>query len=120
MADEPTRPFKFESKAEGTCLCGLKFSVGYVDDHPTVLHPLPMCETFNRFESPVTPMPREFNFLRDEHDRELGINPDSVALYIPEGTASGGWQTRIWVHGGPPEGILLAITPIEFKRMILP
>lgn len=45
--------FEFEPHTEGTCICGVTIAAGYCNGHPTVLHPLPMCETFKRFESPI-------------------------------------------------------------------
>lgn len=43
----------FDSLSEGTCICGAKISAGYAEGHPTVLHALPMCELFQRIESPI-------------------------------------------------------------------
>jgi hypothetical protein len=43
----------FNREAEGKCVCGVHIHAGEVNGHPTVLHPFPTCETFNRFESPI-------------------------------------------------------------------
>jgi hypothetical protein len=43
----------FRCTSEGFCTCGAKIRAGYANDHPTVLHPMPMCKTFEAFESPI-------------------------------------------------------------------
>jgi len=46
-------PVHFECGGEGKCLCGVHITIGYANGHPTVIHPLPTCKTFDRFESPI-------------------------------------------------------------------
>ena len=48
---------------EGTCLCGVHIRVGYVEGHAVALHPLPLCETFIRIESPLDYV----KYLNDQH-----------------------------------------------------
>ncbi len=56
--------------------------------------------------------------FEDDCCRECGIDLDSFALYVPEGTQFGGWQTRVWVHGGPPSGVLVPMAPEAFKLLL--
>jgi hypothetical protein len=53
MAIELGKPMNFEALGDGTCTCGAKVKFGYTDGHPTAMHPMPQCETFLRFESPI-------------------------------------------------------------------
>ncbi len=46
-------PVDFRCISEGFCPCGAKIRAGYANGHPTVVHPMPMCQTFKAFESPT-------------------------------------------------------------------
>lgn len=46
-------PMAFDCFGEGICTCGAVIKLGDTNGHPTVMHPMPMCETFMRYESPI-------------------------------------------------------------------
>jgi hypothetical protein len=62
--------------------------------------------------------PGDIRQLLDSCGRECGFRPSAFCLYVPEGTEQGGWQTRVWFSGGPSEGVMLAIEPNTFKRLL--
>jgi hypothetical protein len=56
MADRVIRlelSSSLDSAVESVCTCGKVIRVGYLEGHPTVIHPLPMCSTFRRYDSPI-------------------------------------------------------------------
>lgn len=65
------------------CPCGVKVTIGYCDGHPAVVHPLPMCEHFNRYESPVDYV----HFLNTESLRQAKehVNRASARYRIAKG-----------------------------------
>lgn len=66
---DTSKGFNFESLVEGVCICGLRIKVGYTDGQPTVMHPLPMCDTFKRYESPIDYL----KHLNDQIDRARAV-----------------------------------------------
>jgi hypothetical protein len=62
--------------------------------------------------------PSDICTLKDRYGRECAFRISTVGLYVPEGTEFGGWQTRVWFSGGPSEGVVLAIEPETFKRLL--
>jgi hypothetical protein len=45
--------YVFKPIGETTCTCGCQILIGFIDDHALIMHKLPVCETYKRFESPV-------------------------------------------------------------------
>lgn len=48
------------------CPCGSEVTIGFSEGAPTVLHPLPTCALFDRFESPVDYV-HYLNLLLEHH-----------------------------------------------------
>jgi hypothetical protein len=53
MSDPGCSVIKLDGAMEGFCSCGTAIRVGYLHGHPTVLHPLPTCSTFEQYDSPI-------------------------------------------------------------------
>ena len=57
--------------------------------------------------------------FKDEYGRRCGLNRDNWSLFVPEGTRDGRLLTRLWVAGGPPEGILVDMHPDKLEQVLL-
>lgn len=58
---------------------------------------------------------REF---KDAMGRKCLVNLENWSLSMGEGSKEGGWMTRVWVSGGPPQGVLLDIEPSKFEEAL--
>jgi hypothetical protein len=49
--NEPPKQFRVERQVNFTCpFCGRRASFGYVQEHPTATHDMPMCKKFEELE----------------------------------------------------------------------